>query len=79
MMSKSTEQKFYEKLEKCSKQLILHDGLILLNSLLKNRDGVFALAMIPYLSLFCNSAQDFFDVRIDNDSITEKEIGRAHV
>lgn len=72
MMSKSTKKNFYEKLEKCSKQLILHDGLTLVNSLLKNRDSVFVLGMIPYLSLFCNSAQDFFDVKIHNDSITVK-------
>lgn len=54
--------KYKEKLEVCAQELIIKDGLILIDSVLENRDPIFLLSMIPYLSLFCKSTLEFLGI-----------------
>lgn len=53
---------------------MVYDGLMLVNSIFNNRDGAFALSMIPYTSLFCKSTQEFFDLEPSGHEITNKVI-----
>lgn len=64
---------FEETLNSCSKHLIEEDGktiVALISSNYKNR--VIILSLLPYLALYCRSAQEFFGQKIIEEELDEK-------
>lgn len=66
------EKAYVDLLNRCSKTLIINDGLILANTFLNNRDGVFSLSMISYLGLYCRSSQEFLNIVQKENSVDNK-------
>lgn len=72
------EQKLFlrnyeETLKNCSKKLIEEDGKTLITYISKSKkNGVIALSLLPYLALYCRSAQEFFCQKIIEDELDKQ-------
>lgn len=67
-------QEFKERLKKCSKNLLMQDGSILCSFVLSSTgNGVIIQSLVPYIALYCRSAQEYFGERIIEDE-TDKLI-----
>lgn len=64
---------YKEKLRKCSEVLVKEDGISLVKLITSVKSGIFAFSMIPYIALYCRSAQEFFGEHII-DSETDEQI-----
>lgn len=69
----SEKQNFKEQLKECSKILIEQDGLTLINYVQVSKgNGIIILSLLPFMALYCRSAQEFFNERIIEDEIDKQ-------
>lgn len=62
-----------ETLKNCSKQLIEEDGKTIAAYISKNnKNGVIILSLLPYLAVYCRSAQEFFCQKIIEEDLDKQ-------
>lgn len=65
---------FKEQLNKCSEQLLMQDGIALGSYVLSSTEnGVIIQSLVPFIALYCRSAQEYFGERIIEDE-TDKQV-----
>lgn len=61
-----------EELSKRARELIFHDGLVLLKLVQEIQDGFFCLSWIPFAALYCKSAKELLDLSTTNKEIEQE-------
>lgn len=57
--------KYLEKLKKCSEQMIFNDGRTV-SSLILNmeKNAIISLLLLPYVGLYCREAQEYYNIKV---------------